>query len=304
MTRAVIVVVLTLLLVLPAAGDIGEVAFATESRARALIGSTASAPRPVAFETQVADSTATAANTPLLHASSVVRIPPVALAPGDEGSMVVALQTLLTEAGFYRSEIDGEFGNHTSHAVVAFHKAIDAERSSSWSESDWEALAGYQPSLPHRPGEPNRIEVDLTRQILYRFDGGEIVDIIPISSGNGESYYNAAGNLVRARTPRGDFSFYRHVSGWRISYLGGLYQPWYFRGGYAIHGSNFVPPWPDSHGCVRVPNWEADHLAGQLWLGLPVHLWDQPPVADPPAFDIDWTALDRDVPSTHTPVVS
>lgn len=218
--------------------------------------------------------------------------------------MVVALQTLLTDAGFYRGEVDGEFGNYTAHAVVAFHKAIDAERTSSWSETDWEALRSYRPSLPDRPDEPDRLEVDLSRQILYRFEEGELVDIIPISSGNGESYYNAAGNLVRARTPRGDFSFYRHVSGWRISYLGGLYQPWYFRGGYAIHGSNFVPPWPDSHGCVRVPNWEADYLAGQLWLGLPVHVWDRPPVADPPALDIDWTVLDREVPATFVPVAA
>ena len=143
--------------------------------------------------------------------------------------MVTALQTLLAQAGFYRSHFDGEYGSHTSHAVVAFHKAIDAERTSEWNESDWDALAAYRPSLPDRPDEPDRIEVDLTRQLLYRLADGAVVDIVPISSGNGEAYRNSAGNTVRARTPRGDFTFYRHVSGWRISYLGGLYQPWYFR---------------------------------------------------------------------------
>ncbi len=302
MTRAVTVIVTTLLVVVGSgAGDLGELAFASESRARP-IAATASAPRPVVTNAQTAEAVET--SSPLLPTSSVARIPPVALNPGDEGSMVVALQTVLRDAGFYRSEIDGEYGNHTAHAVVAFHKAIDAERTSNWTESDWEALRDYRPSLPHRVGEPNRIELDLTRQLLYRFEEGEVVDIIPISSGNGESYYNAAGNLVRARTPRGDFSFYRHVSGWRISYLGGLYQPWYFRGGYAIHGSNSVPPYPASHGCVRVPNWEADHLAGELWLGLPVHVWDRPPAADPPAFAIQWTVLDGDVPSTFEPIVS
>lgn len=245
-----------------------------------------SAPGSVVADPQTVEPTADA--TPLLPASQVVRIPPVALSPGDEGSMVAALQTLLSDAGFYRSEIDGEFGSHTAHAVVAFHKAIDAERTSTWAEGDWELLAAFRPSVPHRPDEPDRLEMDLTRQLLYRFAEGEVVDIIPISSGNGEAYYNAAGNLVRARTPRGDYSLYRHVSGWRISYLGGLYQPWYFRGGYAVHGSNSVPPYPASHGCVRIPNWEADHLAGQLWLGLPIHVWDAPPVADPPALDIAW----------------
>ena len=74
--------------------------------------------------------------------------------------------------------------------------------------------------------------------------------------------------------PRGDFSLYKHYDGWRISYLGGLYRPWYFSGGYAIHGSASVPPVPASHGCVRIPIWEADHLAGVLSIGLPVHVWD------------------------------
>jgi lipoprotein-anchoring transpeptidase ErfK/SrfK len=188
---------------------------------------------------------------------------------------VVELQEAMAAAGFFRDEIDGVFGRRTATAVVAVHKALDLERTPSWGVNDWVALAGYEgPGLPDRPDEPNRVEVDLSRQLLYRLVDGTVVDIIPVSSGNGAFYENAAGKLVRARTPRGDFSFYKHYTGWRISYLGGLYRPWYFSGGYAIHGSASVPAYPASHGCVRVPNWEADYLAGELWIGLPVHVWD------------------------------
>jgi peptidoglycan hydrolase-like protein with peptidoglycan-binding domain len=188
---------------------------------------------------------------------------------------VALLQEAMAAAGFFRDEIDGVFGERTAAAVVAVHKALDAERTVSWAEADWEALAGWAgPNLPERPEEPDRIEIDLTRQLLYRIEDEGIVDVIPISSGNGEPYQNARGEMVRARTPRGDFALYKHYDGWRISYLGGLYRPWYFRGGYAIHGSASVPPVPASHGCIRVPNWEADHLADVLVLGLPVHVWD------------------------------
>ena len=197
------------------------------------------------------------------------------LAPGDESEDVALLQSLLTDHGLFRDVVDGVFGQRTALAVLAFHKAIEAERTTTWSADDWERLAGFvAPELPERVDEPDRLEIDLTRQLLYRIVADEVVDIIPISSGNGELYENASGNWVRARTPRGDFSLYKHYDGWRISYLGGLYRPWYFRGGYAIHGSDSVPAYPASHGCVRVPHWEADYLADHLTLGLPVHVWD------------------------------
>ena len=71
----------------------------------------------------------------------------------------------------------------------------------------------------------------------------------------------------------GDPAFYRHVDGWRISYLGGLYEPYYFTGGYAIHGSGSVPIYPASHGCVRVRIPDMTYLLGELELGMPVFVY-------------------------------
>jgi lipoprotein-anchoring transpeptidase ErfK/SrfK len=196
-----------------------------------------------------------------------------ALEVGDTGPAVAALQHMLTEAGFFRGSIDAAYGPRVRDAVMAFHKVIGTTRSGSWEASDWKALTNLTlPSLPARSGEPNRIEVDLTRQVLYLFQGGEVTAIMPVSSGNGELFDTPSG-LGRAVTPRGDYTFQRYIDGWRISYLGGLYRPWYFVGGYAIHGSTSVPAYPASHGCIRIPLWEADWLAGQAYVGMPVHIW-------------------------------
>ena len=148
--------------------------------------------------------------------------------------------------------------------------------------------------LPFEADTPDRVEVDLAKQVLFLVKDHRVEKAIPISSGNGDTYRGSSGAPVRARTPEGDFSFYKRVDGWRISYLGGLYRPFYFRGGYAIHGSTSVPPYPASHGCVRVELHDMDYLVTELELGMPVFVYGQritrddlmpppePPVPVPP----------------------
>ncbi|MGH8936421.1 MAG: S-layer homology domain-containing protein [Acidimicrobiia bacterium] len=209
------------------------------------------------------------------------------LGPGAQGTEVAALQSMLAAQGFYRGPINGVYGTVLSTAVVAFHKEIGVSRSAAWRSQDWDLLATYQsPWLPARTGEPDRLEINITSQVLYLIQDDLLRAVIPISSGNGELFYNAFGDLTKAHTPRGDFSLQWHVNGWRTSYLGELYRPWYFVGGYAVHGSTSVPTYPASHGCVRVPMWEADFLEGQLFLGMPVHVWDLPSGAGPVFGDI------------------
>jgi lipoprotein-anchoring transpeptidase ErfK/SrfK len=75
------------------------------------------------------------------------------------------------------------------------------------------------------------------------------VSIVPISTAG------VAGTF----TPVGRFTVYRKVGGFDPSPLGTLYDPLYFTGGYAIHGNPSVPPYPASHGCVRIPMWVAPY---------------------------------------------
>ncbi|HSJ28233.1 MAG TPA: L,D-transpeptidase family protein [Acidimicrobiia bacterium] len=199
---------------------------------------------------------------------------PGSLAEGDSGPWVIRLQERLIEAGFRPGDVDGVFDAVTLGAVYAFQKVHGLERDGIFDAEDWAALeAGLQIHLPPSEEHPDRVEVDLDRQVLFLVFDNEVESILPISSGNGEVYRGRAGRFVRANTPEGSYVFGRRIDGWRISYLGGLYRPFYFLGGYAIHGSYNVPPYPDSHGCVRVELHDMDYLVTRLQIGMPVHLY-------------------------------
>jgi hypothetical protein len=161
---------------------------------------------------------------------------------------------------------------------MAFRKAVGAPRSFSWSDSLLDELNNYaRPWTPYRANPaPNRVEVNLTRQVMYLFVDGKVAQTFPISSGNGEPYTNSFGHFVEARTPTGNFTIQRHVSGEKVSYLGTLWNPWYFTGGYALHGSSSVPAYPASHGCVRLTMWDSSWLESRLHVGMPVHVWFEP----------------------------
>lgn len=199
---------------------------------------------------------------------------PSDLEPGDAGPWVMRLQERLEDAGFRPGPIDGVFGRATLGAVYAFQKVNDLERDGIFEDNDWETLTAARPiELSTSDSQPDRVEIDLDRQVLYLVLDNRVETVLPISSGNGELYRGRGGSLVRARTPEGSYRFNRHIDGWRISYLGGLYRPFYFRGGYAIHGSGSVPPFPASHGCVRVEIHDMDYLATQLEIGMPIHIY-------------------------------
>jgi lipoprotein-anchoring transpeptidase ErfK/SrfK len=103
------------------------------------------------------------------------------------------------------------------------------------------------------------LEVSIARQIMIIRKGGDVWKTIPVSTGSGRKYCNK-GKCGNAVTPRGRYRIYSRVSGWRTAALGRLYNPLYFKGGFAVHGSGSVPRYPASHGCVRVS------IANARWL--------------------------------------
>ena len=213
----------------------------------------------------------------------------VALAPGDSGADVERLQFELTRNGFRPStKIDGQFGGGTYQAVLAFQKHHGLERDGVFRPEHWELLDGTL-TARYRP-EPDRVEIDVGRQVLYLIEQHRVTAVLPVSTGNGGTFRNYTGNLVRASTPEGKFTFYMERNYNHTSYLGSMYRPYYFRGGYAIHGSPSVPPGPASHGCVRVTNSDMDWLRPHLDLGMTVYVYglrtENPPaptVSRPPA---------------------
>lgn len=244
----------------------------------------------------------------LLMALLLVPIIPAGWASAQEGpfvpegelatysSGVARLQQALKEKKLYRGSIDGIYGAQTQQAVMAFRKEIGASRSFSWSDSLWDELEIYQAPYT-RFSEPDRVEVNLSTQTAHLYRSGELVATFPISSGNGELYYDNVGNLKRAVTPTGDFEIYRHVSGWYESTLGlgMMLSPWFFTGGIALHGSLSVPSGPASHGCIRLTTWDSGFLDRYAYRGMPVHVYYS---NESPVYGSDGPFAD--VPADHT----
>jgi len=181
-------------------------------------------------------------------------VEPEELARGATGERVVALQQRLADLGYFIGAPDGDFGGGTQQAVWALQKAAGLSRDGVVGPATQAALDQGVTPQP-RSGSGKVIEIDLDRQLLLAVEDGRVVTVVNASSGNGESY-EAKGRTYRAGTPRGEFRVGRQVDGNHSSSLelGDMWRPKFFTGGIAVHGSGSIPPWPASHGCVRVAN--------------------------------------------------
>jgi lipoprotein-anchoring transpeptidase ErfK/SrfK len=131
-----------------------------------------------------------------------------------------------------------------------------------------EALA-RQPQAPRETGYAH-VEINLSRQRLFVVDGsGRVVKTLPVSSGS-RKWFTSEGRTRRAITPRGRFTVFRKIAGWRKSPLGLLYYPSYINQGVAIHGSRSVPSMPVSHGCIRIPMSAAKEFSDMTPIGTVV----------------------------------
>ena len=178
----------------------------------------------------------------------------VTLQSGSGGPEVSYLQKILRERSYPSGKIDGSFGYATLQAVYAFEKVHGLTRDGV--VPAWQMLEIARKGRPEKPNRKyhNFIDVDISRQVLFEVRDDKVIHTIPISSGN-EEYYTVDGQTYKAHTPRGDFRIERKIAGKRVSRLGTLWWPSYFTGGYAIHGSDSVPTYPASHGCIRIPRY-------------------------------------------------
>jgi lipoprotein-anchoring transpeptidase ErfK/SrfK len=122
-------------------------------------------------------------------------------------------------------------------------------------------------------------EVDKTRQVLMVVRDGQVLWIWNTSTGT-EKPYTHNGVHHMADTPVGHYTFTRQIDGWRNGPLGLLYRPKYWHpDGLAIHGYSNVPPYPASHGCVRVINPAMDAIwsSGLAPIGTPIWIYGHSP---------------------------
>jgi lipoprotein-anchoring transpeptidase ErfK/SrfK len=206
-------------------------------------------------------------------AATVAAVQPM-LRLGARGGAVVTLQHRLAALHYFDvGAADGVFGQNTYHAVVAFQKVQGVTRDGVVGPVTWARLARpYVPAARYRLGTAS-LEVNLAKQVIYYVRNGTIQRIIDASTGSGAWYYSQ-GRWARAVTPTGRFRIYwRYGNGWQPGPLGSMYRPNYFYRGYAVHGMTSVPPYPASHGCVRMTVPTMDRMWSSLWVGMPVAIY-------------------------------
>lgn len=197
----------------------------------------------------------------------------VTLQAGSSGPEVSYLQTILRRGSYPAGKIDGSFDYSTLQAVYAFEKVHGLTRDGV--VPAWEMLEIARKGRPPTPDRwaSNFIDVDISRQVLFEVRDDKVIRTIPVSSGN-EEYYTVDGETYKAHTPRGAFRIERKIAGKRVSRLGTLWWPSYFTGGYAIHGSDSVPTYPASHGCIRIPRYLEQAFFYRNPVGRPVFVHD------------------------------
>jgi len=152
------------------------------------------------------------------------------------------------------------------------------------------------PMVPDGP--PTRIEIDVARQVMFHWVNGSLARILPVSTGSGE-HYCVDGACDVAVTPGGSFRIGRKAEGLEVSPLGELWWPMYFNGGIAIHGSPSIPPYPASHGCIRIPMYAAPTFYNQVGGGTRVIVLNSPAAPAPP--DEGKAVPNASVPPDTTP---
>jgi lipoprotein-anchoring transpeptidase ErfK/SrfK len=191
----------------------------------------------------------------------------------EEGNRVFAAETLLTDRGYWVTTPDCIKDSSTTHAVIAFQKVERLKRTGILNEELIARLRNASRPLPRHTGS-SHIEVDVSRQVLFLVnDEGVVTRILPVSTGNEKPYFED-GKMQIAHTPRGSFKIERQIVGVRKAPLGNLYNPNYFYRGVAIHGSNSIPVFPASHGCVRIPRFADKEFSRMVWIGMPVYVFD------------------------------
>jgi len=176
------------------------------------------------------------------------------LRAGMHGLSTRELQRKLAALHYYPGPINGQFGIDTQEAVWAFQEAQGLPGADYVSSAMDQALNNPRaPRVLDAAAGPNRVEVNLSTEVLVLYHNNQIELISHVSTG-GHYYFCSGGGCGYAVTPTGDFKTVVYLPGWVVVPLGEMYNPVFFIGtSYAIHGDTEVPLAPVSHGCVRIP---------------------------------------------------
>lgn len=192
--------------------------------------------------------------------------------PGASGAAVADLQHRLLNLGYWIPGVNGSYDDNTMHAVTAFQKVHGLARTGA---VDLATQAAFRDARRPVPRSTSGVvaEVDKARQVLMFTNNGAVQWVFDVSTGSDHPYV-LDGVRYSAHTPEGVWTVVRQVNGIAVGELGALYRPKYFTWtGIAVHGYSSVPPYPASHGCVRVTNTAIDFIWAANLLPIGTTVW-------------------------------
>ena len=186
------------------------------------------------------------------------------LSVGSVGPAVHALQKKLVKLRYLGpTGLTGVYSERTAQAVMAFQGWYGIPRDGVAGPITMHRLhkAKFRPhpwSRTHR-----HIEVHKAAQVLLLIGkGGKVVRAIHVSTA-------APGHV----TPSGHFRIYsKSLMSWSRPFHVWLPYASYFYGGDAFHQYPSVPPYPASHGCIRIYDRDAIVVYQFATLGTRVHI--------------------------------
>jgi hypothetical protein len=178
----------------------------------------------------------------------------------DYPYVIRGVQLRLAELGYLdRSDVTGTDDYPTEQALLAFQGWEGLDRTGTVTGQTQVALFRAAAPRPASHGPGRHVEISLGRGVLLLVEDGKVVRAVHTSTGS------------FGRTPSGDFHVYaKSLYSWSVPFH--VWMPFaaYFRGGIAMHQSPDVPSYPASHGCVRLPEGEAERVYRFVDLGTPV----------------------------------
>jgi peptidoglycan hydrolase-like protein with peptidoglycan-binding domain len=189
--------------------------------------------------------------------SRTVRVVSLRAGFGSRGPVVRMLQQRLA-ARRYVVAVTGVYDDRTAQAVMAFRKLTGMRRQYTANREVFRRLERGGGRFRVRfPSHGRHVEASLSKQVLALIGpGGRVERIYPTSTGTSAT-----------PTIRGSFRVYKKAPGTNSL---GMYMSSYFIRGYAIHGYASVPPYPASHGCLRVPMADAVSIFNWIHYGTRV----------------------------------
>jgi hypothetical protein len=184
---------------------------------------------------------------------------------GEKGYVysVRGVQLRMHQLGYLsRAQVTGTLDYATSQALLAFQGWEGLARTGTVTGETQLALVRAGRPRPHSRAPGRHVEIHRDRGVLLLVEAGEVERAVHTSTGAGGA------------TPSGSYRVYRkELMSW--SHPFSVWMPFasYFVGGIAMHEYSHVPEYPASHGCVRLPDGDAERVYRFAEVGTAVHVF-------------------------------